>query len=730
MHRMASKPRLGSGPEVGARVRVYWPFEQQWFDGVVDRMSELHGCWYFHVQYDDSDLQWHAVDETWVYSRRSQRNDAKRQRADSIFACQTVAIKRTKAASTLKRGQRVQVYWEEERKWFVGTVRDFEESTRFHLVVYDDGDQRHEDFEDPTLEWSVVDLAHSANSQSSMEGRDQAVMMHESSGMPAESRATAPIREQSKVDPSYLCGSSQPLWRFKAEPKKLTHEGAGHQPALCLSPELAEAEGQVSEPDVVHEVEAAPEKEGPAKGYSLRHSTVRQTAPTFSKGDLVYVPFDDGNRHLSTVTDCIECGKTAMGRPLFVYSVATHDGETASGVREDEMKAALASGLQDVEQPVEVRHPTPEQRDMLRPCCSLPAASIARELMVDGAAHCGGDLCFPNLTLAHPSLGTQMPVFMMAPGAVASFQGASLCHCTLEHHTKRSDGCAAHVSFAVQTPALTLGVPTQLSKRLAVEAELQADAALDSLNEYWRDAVWLPVWHFRKAPSPTTRLFYDKCLMHALPWRRIVLYDAEKAERVPLVFYAIDGGLDDECAAFARSHFHFLHDEWDFLLDRHHSETNRSGCLHVDVKGNQRMEMLGIRSRQRNMSNPPEKCREKRGRQHLIANAQGDLDAYVVHFDYPRLFCASGLTKLWNGISRRMHALLPSVSQQMIEMLRKARVRERLYSVAAIDAVSDDLLVNNVGVSAAYQSPPHFDVTDVGWTFAFSCKCGLCHSTS
>ena len=118
----------------------------------------------------------------------------------------------------------VQVYWEEERKWFVGTVRDFEESTRFHLVVYDDGDQRHEDFEDPTLEWSVVDLAHSANSQSSMEGRDQAVMMHESSGMPAESRATAPIREQSKIDPSYLCGSSQPLWRFKAEPKKLTHE--------------------------------------------------------------------------------------------------------------------------------------------------------------------------------------------------------------------------------------------------------------------------------------------------------------------------------------------------------------------------------------------------------------------------------------------------------------------------------------------------------------------------
>ena len=264
MHRMASKPRLGSGPEVGARVRVYWPFEQQWFDGVVDRMSELHGCWYFHVQYDDSDLQWHAVDETWVYSRRSQRNDAKRQR-HSIFACQTMAIKRTKAASTLKRGQRVQVYWEEERKWFVGTVRDFEESTRFHLVVYDDGDQRHEDFEDPTLEWSVVDLAHSANSQSSMQGRDQAVMMHESSGMPAESRATAPIRSSQKSTRATCAEAASRSGASKPSQRSLLTRERAISPALCLSPELAEAEGQVSEPDVVHEVEAAPEKEGPAR---------------------------------------------------------------------------------------------------------------------------------------------------------------------------------------------------------------------------------------------------------------------------------------------------------------------------------------------------------------------------------------------------------------------------------------------------------------------------------
>ena len=41
------------------------------------------------------------------------------------------------------------------------------------------------------------------------------------------------------------------------------------------------------------------------------------------------------------------------------------------------------------------------------------------------------------------------------------------------------------------------------------------------------------------------------------------------------------------------------------------------------------------------------------------------------------------------------------------------QVRKRLYSASADDCVSDDLLVNNVGVSAAYMSPPHFDVSDV-----------------
>ena len=79
--------------------------------------------------------------------------------------------------------------------------------------------------------------------------------------------------------------------------------------------------------------------------------------------------------------------------------------------------------------------------------------------------------------------------------------------------------------------------------------------------------------------------------------------------------------------------------------------------------------------------------------------------------------------QLWNAMSERMRVLLPRASLAMAKALSEAQVRERLYSTGAGDVLSGDLLVNNVGVSAGYQSPPHFDTGDVGWTFAFAVKC-------
>jgi hypothetical protein len=92
--------------------------------------------------------------------------------------------------------------------------------------------------------------------------------------------------------------------------------------------------------------------------------------------------------------------------------------------------------------------------------------------------------------------------------------------------------------------------------------------------------------------------------------------------------------------------------------------------------------------------------------------------------DSPAQFGGAALKPTWESISARLRDLMPSAMGELQEALEKACVRERLYTTLAGGVVSDDLLVNNVGVSSGYQSPPHFDVGDVGWTGAFAVKCG------
>ena len=131
------------------------------------------------------------------------------------------------------------------------------------------------------------------------------------------------------------------------------------------------------------------------------------------------------------------------------------------------------------------------------------------------------------------------------------------------------------------------------------------------------------------------------------------------------------------------------------------------------------MEMLGIRSQGRNTTRRPNKLRKG----HCVRNRAGDLDAYIVQYDHPERFASSDTRLLWDAISARMHILLPSATKQLVSQLDGSAVRERLYSAGAIATTSHDLAVNNIGVSSAYQSPAHVDKSDVGWTFAFACKC-------
>jgi hypothetical protein len=307
----------------------------------------------------------------------------------------------------------------------------------------------------------------------------------------------------------------------------------------------------------------------------------------------------------------------------------------------------------------------------------------------------------------------------MVSGAVAIFQGATACHGTTRHNNERRAGSEAHISFAVQTPAaaLRLDKAGQGEERRRMQRNMVENGLRDAGGDQWREAVWVPVWHFGGAKSPNGHLEYSEELMTPLKWKKIILYDVLTG--CPLVFYDMEGGLADEgVREFTRGQFSFLHEEWQFKLHRGASESGASGSLHLDPQGQQRMEMVGIHARGYNVHKPPDRKRPGLA----VANARGDLDAYVVHFDEPEQFSTPGVKWLWNYVSERMHALLPSASKEMVRLLRAAGVRDRLYTEMARSVTSDDLLVNNVGISAGFQSPPHHDGRDVGWTFAFTCK--------
>jgi len=116
-----------------------------------------------------------------------------------------------------------------------------------------------------------------------------------------------------------------------------------------------------------------------------------------------------------------------------------------------------------------------------------------------------------------------------------------------------------------------------------------------------------------------------------LGWRRIVIFDTDNGRNTPLVFYDMNGGLQQQDAELARSHVSFLK-TWQFKLDHHSTKPNTTGCLHLDKKGSQRMEMLGIRSQGRNKHNPPNNnCTHIQ-----ISNRSGDLDLYVVHHEHEK----------------------------------------------------------------------------------------------
>ena len=174
-----------------------------------------------------------------------------------------------------------------------------------------------------------------------------------------------------------------------------------------------------------------------------------QSSGCYSSGEHVYIRLGDGYQYPGEV-------KSFDVRPdgHRLYTVEFPDG-THADVQEHVIRSAPVDVYEAAEVPVRAIQPTEEKVRAFEATARLPPPSIAADFLPGGAKHCGGDLCFCHLTMAHASLGRKMPHFMMAPGAFAAFSGAGLCHCTTEHDDEedRPLNCRAHISFAVQVCA-------------------------------------------------------------------------------------------------------------------------------------------------------------------------------------------------------------------------------------------------------------------------------------
>ena len=350
------------------------------------------------------------------------------------------------------------------------------------------------------------------------------------------------------------------------------------------------------------------------------------------------------------------------------------------------------------------------------PASAAGAASLPPAQAPGGEQHCGGDLVFPHLALLDH--GGRMPLFVMAPGATAIFDGSREAHGTTAHDAPadRPVGSKAHVSFAVQTPAQTLGLARHSPACEAIHRRVQA-ASADDARSHWADAAWLPVYRAGAErpppPVPEVRLEYDAHLMEALQHRRVVLYDAGDGH--PLVLYDYAGGLGAPERQLARQAFAFL-DGYQFTLSRQR-ESRAMGALGIDGVGGQRMLMLGVRQQKYGCPRP-----DGTRRGHTpVANSSGDLDAYVAHWDVEAVRGAS-VRPTWDAIEACMRRMLPTACEVLGDALEKAGVRDRLYTKAAHSCMSVGLLVNNVGASESYQSPGHLDHNDVGMTCAVAVK--------
>lgn len=122
-----SKDCINASPEqnplvadlkIGSGVSVWWPDQEEYFDGVVTKIVG-QGSNPHYVEYDDGDYEWTNL------NNRKFTIKERNPHAHDVFV-----------------GSRVSVYWPVEKEYFEGTVTKVSiDMARPHYVKYDDGDE-------------------------------------------------------------------------------------------------------------------------------------------------------------------------------------------------------------------------------------------------------------------------------------------------------------------------------------------------------------------------------------------------------------------------------------------------------------------------------------------------------------------------------------------------------------------------------------------------------------
>ena len=488
--------------------------------------------------------------------------------------------------------------------------------------------------------------------------------------------------------------------------------------------------------------------------------TLDHTAPVWQHREVQALSLTARDRQSTRPPAPSSCTR----RSAAVSAAAAAD---AKNQRAYNYKRALSPDEQRPEGPMWEGPPRPTQSmiDAMPTLAPLPDPDIEDMFMPWSGVACGGNIHFGTTIAAHPHARSDdgsglYPTIShaMAEGAGIIFN-SQIAHGTCHHHPAaerhpgdrsqisiaryqspaglalpaamfsrwRSSvrtGSKAHWSVAVQTPACAMN-PTYAKYTLGEtvrEYELCLQTMAEDARANYGDALWPPAWNVKDAKGPVDArgrpydTLYDAGHVWTVQHKRVVVYNAAldpmHAKGGDIVWiYDFNMGFNVMELKMMRRELNFLY-KWQFVLHR------TMGALWRSEAGQQYMVMTGVQHRGRNINLNPETTR----RSHEIASSNGDHDAYVRHFDYEK-FSPLLFHYFFNIIAGCFRRAAPRTSGYIAATLKGSNFAERIRSKLGRLCTSDDLTVNNVGISSAYQSEQHADFSDGTVALALACKC-------